>query len=274
MKKPKIIIICILITFLIAFIVNWIYCINTIEIKNYNFNSDKIDTSLRFVFISDLHNKEYGTKNCNLVSKIEEQNPDFIAVGGDMVTRYSEDIHVMKELLPQLAEIAPTYCVVGNHESYLADEIDFKSEIDSTGALLLDNESIEFEKDGETILVGGLSDYPFDEANVSEKLFWDEFKEEAKNQYSILLHHQPEFIKSFGYNSNIDLIMSGHTHGGQIQIPFVGGLIAPSQGLFPIFDKGEFDLGNTTLLISAGLGDVYPAPRINNCHDMIVVDIY
>lgn len=263
---------------MVGLIANWIYCVNTVEIKNYSYTTDKLDTNLKFVFISDLHNKEYGTKNCDLVNKIKEQNPDFIAVGGDMATRYSSDIRVMKELLTQLAEIAPTYCVLGNHELHLSNKIDFKSEIDSTGALLLDNKSIEFEKDGQVILVGGMTEYPFYEGyapdfDVPERYFWDEFKEQSKNQYSILLHHQPEYLKNIASDSNIDLIMCGHTHGGQFQLPFVGGVFAPNQGLFPEFDKGEFHLGDTIMIISAGLGDAYPAPRINNCHDMIVVEI-
>lgn len=273
MKKLKIFIICTAFACLFGLIANWIYCVNTIEIKKYSYSTDKLGTSLKFVFISDLHNREYGSQNCNLVTKIKEQKPDFIAVGGDMVSSHTVDDSVMKELLPQLAEIAPTYCIYGNHEFRLADEIDFASDINSTGALLLDNESIEFEKDEEIILIGGLSGYPFDEANESEKLFWDEFKENSKNQYSVLLHHQPEYIKSFGYNSGVDLIMCGHTHGGQIRLPFIGGVFAPNQGFFPTYDVGEFDLGNTKMIISAGLGDAYPAPRINNCHDMIVVEI-
>ena len=273
MKKLKIAIICIAFACLFGLIANWIYCVNTIEIKNYSYSTDKLGTSLKFVFISDLHNREYGSQNCKLVAKIKEQNPDFIAVGGDMVSSHTVDDSVMKELLPQLAEIAPTYCIYGNHEFRLADEIDFASDINSTGALLLDNESIEFEKDEEIILIGGLSGYPFDEANESEKLFWDEFKENSKNQYSVLLHHQPEYIANDLEGTDIDLVMCGHTHGGLVQIPFIGGLIAPNQWLFPKYDLGEYQFGNTKMIISSGLGISNPIPRINNCAEMTVVTI-
>ncbi len=276
-KMLKIIILSVLIV-AVATIIYGLYCSNTIEIKNYSLSSDKINSQVRFVFISDLHCKEYGDKNSDLVAKIKEQNPDFIAVGGDMVNKYSADDHVMRELLPQLAEIAPTYCVLGNHELALKDEIDFRNDINSTGAKLLDNESVTLEINGEKILLGGMSDFPYYEYNAPdydtpERYFWDNFKENSKNCYSILLHHQPEYLESIMQDSNVDLVMCGHTHGGAVQIPFVGGVFAPNQGFFPKYDKGEFDFDNTKMIISAGLGDAYPVLRLNNCPEITVVKI-
>ena len=276
-KMLKIIILSVLIV-AVATIIYGLYCSNTIEIKNYSLSSDKINSQVRFVFISDLHCKEYGNKNSDLVSKIKEQNPDFIAVGGDMVNKYSADDHVMRELLPQLAEIAPTYCILGNHELYIKDEIDFNNDIDSTGAKLLDNESVTLNINGEKILLGGISDFPYYEYNAPdfntpERYFWDEFKESSKDCYSILLHHQPEYLESIMQDSNVDLVMCGHTHGGAVQIPFVGGLFAPNQGFFPKYDKGEFDLYDTKMIVSAGLGDAYPILRMNNCPEITVVKI-
>ncbi len=253
-------------------------CSNTLEIKNYSITTDKLDTKVKFVFISDLHNKEYGENNIDLISKIKEQSPDFIAVGGDMVNKYSADDRVMKELLPNLVQTAPTYCVLGNHELTLAEQIDFKSDINSTGAKLLDNEAVTLNINGEEILLGGMSDFPYYEFNApdfetDERYFWEDFKERSKNCFSILLNHQPEYLSDITQDCNIDLIMCGHTHGGLIQIPFVGGLFAPNQGFFPKYDKGEFDLNGTKMIISAGLGDAYPVLRINNCPEITVVNI-
>lgn len=253
-------------------------CSNTLEIKNYSMTTDKLDTKVKFVFISDLHNKEYGENNIDLISKIKEQSPDFIAVGGDMVNKYSADDRVMKELLPNLVQTAPTCCVLGNHELTLAEQIDFKSDINSTGAKLLDNEAVTLNINGEEILLGGMSDFPYYEFNApdfetDERYFWEDFKERSKNCFSILLNHQPEYLSDITQDCNIDLIMCGHTHGGLIQIPFVGGLFAPNQGFFPKYDKGEFDLNGTKMIISAGLGDAYPVLRINNCPEITVVNI-
>lgn len=278
MKKTLKIIVLSVLFIAVTAIIYGLYCSNTLEIKNYSLSTDKINSQVRFVFISDLHCKEYGEKNSDLVAKIKEQNPDFIAVGGDMVNKYSADDHVMRELLPQLAEIAPTYCILGNHELILKDEIDFKNDINSTGAKLLDNESVTLEINGEKILLGGMSDFPYYEFNAPdfdtpERYFWDEFKENSKDCCSILLHHQPEYLNSIMQDSNVDLVMCGHTHGGAIQIPFVGGLFAPNQGFFPKYDKGEFDLYDTKMIVSAGLGDAYPILRMNNCPEISVVEI-
>lgn len=278
MKKSLKIILLSILTVAVVTVIYGLYCSNTLEVRNYTINSDKVNSQVRFVFISDLHCKEYGNKNSDLVAKIKEQNPDFIAVGGDMVNKYSADDHVMRELLPQLTEIAPTYCILGNHELALKDEIDFRNDIDSTDAKLLDNESVTLNINGEKILLGGMSDFPYYEYNAPgfdtpERYFWDEFKENSKDCYSILLHHQPEYLGSIMQDSNVDLVMCGHTHGGAIQIPFVGGVFAPNQGFFPKYDKGEFDLYNTKIIISAGLGDAYPVLRMNNCPEISVVEI-
>lgn len=278
MKKALKIIVLSILTVVIVTVIYGLYCSNTLEIKNYSLSTDKITSQVRFVFISDLHCKEYGNKNSDLVAKINEQNPDFIAVGGDMVNKYSADDHVMRELLPQLAEIAPTYCVLGNHELALIDEVDFKNDIDLTGAKLLDNESVTLNINGEKILLGGMSDFPYYEYNAPdydtpERYFWDEFNESSKNCYSILLHHQPEYLEGIMQDSKVDLVMCGHTHGGAVQIPFVGGVFAPNQGFFPKYDKGEFDLYDTKMIVSAGLGDAYPVLRMNNCPEISVVEI-
>ena len=278
MKKTLKIIILSLLALAVTSIIYGLYCSNTIKIKNYSISTDKLNTSAKFVFISDLHCKEYGDKNSELVSKIKEQNPLFIAVGGDMVNKYSSDDHVMRELLPQLADIAPTYCILGNHELILKDEINFKNDINSTSAKLFDNGMVTIEANGEKILLGGMSDFPYYEFNAPdydtpERYFWDDFKDKSKNCYSILLHHQPEYLESIMQDSNVDLVMCGHTHGGAVQIPFIGGLFAPNQGFFPKYDKGEFDLYDTKMIISAGLGDAYPVLRLNNCPEISVVEI-
>lgn len=278
MKKTLKIIILSLLALAVTSIIYGLYCSNTIKIKNYSISTDKLNTSTKFVFISDLHCKEYGDKNSELVSKIKEQNPLFIAVGGDMVNKYSSDDHVMRGLLPQLANIAPTYCILGNHELILKDEIDFKNDINSTGAKLLDNEMVTIETNGEKFLLGGMSDFPYYDFNAPdydtpERYFWEDFKDKSKNGYSILLHHQPEYLESIMQDSNVDLVMCGHTHGGAVQIPFAGGVFAPNQGFFPKYDKGEFDLYDTKMIISAGLGDAYPVLRLNNCPEISVVQI-
>lgn len=280
MKKFSIILGAIILVLFVTLVIWGIYCDNTIAITNYCVNNTKNDAKLKFVVITDLHNKEYGEKNADLAELVKEQNPDFIAVCGDMVNRGDSDTTKMKDVLEKLSKIAPTYCCLGNHERDNAAKFgtDFKSETNSTGAVLLDNEYIKFTKNGKSVLIGGMSDYPYYEFytpddDVPSRALWEEFAEKAKNNFTILLHHQPEYIAEDAKKTDIDLIVCGHTHGGQIQLPFIGGVIAPNQGLFPKYDKGEFDLDGTKMIVCAGLSNTVFIPRINNQVEIGVVTI-
>ena len=268
MKNFSIILGAIILALFVTLVIWGVYCDNTIAITNYCVNNTKNDAKLKFVVITDLHNKEYGEKNADLAELVKEQNPDFIAVCGDMVNRGDPDTTKMKDVLEKLSKIAPTYCCLGNHERDNAAEFgtDFKSETNSTGAVLLDNEYIKFTKNGKSVLIGGMSDYPYYEFytpddDVPSRTLWEEFAEKAKNNFTILLHHQPEYIAEDAKKTDIDLIVCGHTHGGQIQLPFIGGVIAPNQGLFPKYDKGEFDLDGTKMIVCAGLSNTVFIPR-------------
>lgn len=280
MKKFSIILGAIILALFVTLVIWGVYCDNTIAITNYCVNNTKNDAKLKFVVITDLHNKEYGEKNADLAELVKEQNPDFIAVCGDMVNRDDPDTTKMKDVLEKLSKIAPTYCCLGNHERDNAAKFgtDFKSETDSTGAVLLDNEYIKFTKNGKSVLIGGMSDYPYYEFytpddDVPSRTLWEEFAEKAKNNFTILLHHQPEYIAEDAKKTDIDLIVCGHTHGGQIQLPFIGGVIAPNQGLFPKYDKGEFDLDGTKMIVCAGLSNTVFIPRINNQVEIGVVTV-
>ncbi len=280
MKNFSIILGAIILALFVTLVIWGVYCDNTIAITNYYVNNTKNDAKLKFVVITDLHNKEYGEKNADLAELVKEQNPDFIAVCGDMVNRGDPDTTKMKDVLEKLSKIAPTYCCLGNHERDNAAKFgtDFKSETNSTGAVLLDNEYIKFTKNGKSVLIGGMSDYPYYEFytpddDVPSRTLWEEFAEKAKNNFTILLHHQPEYIAEDAKKTDIDLIVCGHTHGGQIQLPFIGGVIAPNQGLFPKYDKGEFDLDDTKMIVCAGLSNTVFIPRINNQVEIGVVTI-
>lgn len=280
MKNFSIILGAIILMLFVTLVIWGVYCDNTIAITNYCVNNTKNDAKLKFVVITDLHNKEYGEKNADLAELVKEQNPDFIAVCGDMVNRGDPDTTKMKDVLEKLSKIAPTYCCLGNHERDNAAKFgtDFKSETNSTGAVLLDNEYIKFTKNGKSVLIGGMSDYPYYEFytpddDVPSRTLWEEFAEKAKNNFTILLHHQPEYIAEDVKKTDIDLIVCGHTHGGQIQLPFIGGVIAPNQGLFPKYDKGEFDLDGTKMIVCAGLSNPVFIPRINNQVEIGVVTV-
>lgn len=278
MKKFLIISLIIFLILAITIILNGIYCNNHLEFINYKFSTDKLKTNIHFVVVSDQHNNEFGENNSELIDKIKSQNPDFVCVCGDMVTRGNTSTEVMKKFLSQLSELFPTYCVLGNHEQSMAQELDFTEIYKSTGATLLDDDYIEFKKDGEIIRIGGLTDYPYYEMyapdfNNRDALFWESFNKGSADNYTIMLHHQPEYIPGILADSNIDLVLCGHTHGGLVRIPFIGGLIAPNQGFLPEYDKGLFKFGNTNMVVGSGLAGAGLLPRVNNCAEITVIDV-
>lgn len=254
---------------------------NVLTVTEYNISTDKINCNFKIVLISDLHNKKFGKENKQLVNLIEKQNPDFIAVCGDMVTGFEDEKRPVLKLLPQLKKIAPVYYALGNHEREYEDFEELTADIKATGTSLLDNEMTTVDIDNsESIVIGGLTDFPYYDSdtpdfNNERRYFLDSFEDKTAKKYTILLAHQPEFFFwTYGLKEkDIDLVLSGHTHGGVVQIPFIGGLYAPNQGWFPQYDKGYFSSDTSNMIITSGLGNDVFVPRINNQPEVCVINI-
>ncbi len=277
-NKKILIFFVILFTLIIALICNIIYCYNTINVNYYNINTQKLKTNLRIAVISDLHIKDYGNNNEKLVEIIKGETPDIIAVLGDFTIKDSKNYDVVLNLMPHLVSIAPTYYVLGNHELPLIDTTDFVNDIKSTGVYMLINESIYFEKDGEEIIIGGIKQYPYydfesPDFENDERYFLDDFIKKEEKNFGILLCHYPEYFMWKFKEFNIDLMLCGHTHGGLIRIPFIGGFIAPEQGLFPKYDMGYFESDTAKMIVTSGLSTSNIIPRINNPGEVCIVDI-
>lgn len=272
------ILICILILGLIALISNIYISNNIITINTYQLETDKINTDLKIAFISDLHSKEFGKNNEELLNKIKEQQPDLVAVGGDMNLKESTDYSVCLSLMKELVNVAPVYYTLGNHELEILDNTDFVQDIKSAGVHLLINEMESFYKNGESITIGGIKNYPYFEQYApdfdnDENRFLHKYLNQESEHYSILLCHYPEcYLWKFN-QLNIDLMLSGHTHGGLVRIPFVGGLVAPEQGLFPKYDMGYFESDTAKMIITSGLGKSGFVPRINNQPEICIINI-
>lgn len=255
----------------------------TIKSKNPN--------NLRIALVSDLHER----KADDILELLRGSKPDIIAIAGDTLERYSCDepeepvkINVIKEavfvcaycinrvfrfffgnknpavtensyrFLREATRLAPVYMSLGNHEERLSDE-DFKF-LSENNICLLDNEDTEFVFNNQRILIGGLSsDY--------DEEWLDRFSQ--KQGYKILLCHHPEYFDPIIKPTDINLTLSGHTHGGQIRI-FGKGVLASSVGFFPKYDRGVFD---NRLVVSAGCSNTVAIPRINNPRELVVITI-
>lgn len=257
-----------------------IYQNKNLMINEIMIRSEKIPRSFsgyRIAQISDLHNAEFGKDNEILVRKVKESHPDIIVFTGDAIDSYHTNINITLDFVKEVMKIAPCYYVSGNHEARI-DELDgFLKSLSNLGVTVLRNESVLLEKNDETISLLGIddpsfkTDYLFGE---EEKLINDILLEQMKQVvgYTILISHRPELFDVYVLNG-LDLVLTGHAHGGQLRIPFIGGLIAPGQGLFPKYDEGVYSLNDTHMVVSRGVGNSIIPFRINNRPEIVVIEL-
>lgn len=245
-------------------------------VREYEVSSEKIEAPIRMVVVSDLHSTLHGEGQKNLLIMIEEQAPDLILLAGDIVDD-KEPEEPAKLFLEKVAKIAPTYYVMGNHEiwSRKADEIRMMAK--DFGVNVLENEMRLIEVKGQLIALFGIDDpeslkYEDVEYESWDKILWSMWEKHKEGTFSILLSHRFEKVDEYNL-FDYDLIVAGHSHGGQVRIPFVlNGLLTPNQGLFPDYAGGEYKLnGTTTMIVSRGLV-VNAIPRIFNPPEVVVID--
>ena len=285
MKKGKrkvklIILLCIILIGLTLVI--WTMWGNTaLVVSEFSISSDRLPVpfaGFRIAQVSDLHNAEFGENNAKLLQLLCECQPDMIAITGDLIDANHTDIETALAFANEAVKIAPVYYVSGNHEARCSEYDTLKTGLESAGVIVLADEAVYLERDGETIAILGLADPDFsikgdlfDEipAMVSTKL---NGLLEQETAYSVLLSHRPELFETYAA-CDVDLVLSGHAHGGQFRLPFVGGLIAPNQGLFPKYDAGLFTKGNTNMIVSRGIGNSIIPIRFNNRPEIVLIEL-
>ena len=235
-------------------------------------------SGFRIAQVSDLHNAEFGEGNEKLLQMLSGCDPDIIVITGDLVNANHTDIDVALDFADKAVKIAPTYYVTGNHEAVISRYDVLKSGLETAGVMVLEDEAISLERNGDSITLIGLSD---SDATIKGDLFGEvpamvstklHSLMEGNSGYTVLLSHRPELFETYVSN-NIDLVLSGHAHGGQFRLPFVGGLIAPNQGLFPKYDAGLYTDGNTNMVVSRGIGNSIIPIRFNNRPEIVVVTL-
>ena len=254
-----------------------------LTLRTYGVETDKIPQGgrVRIVAVTDLHSHIYGKDQQPLIDMINKQQPDIIALVGDIADDEEPDdgTHL---LLEGISGIAPAYYVSGNHE-YWSDNYDrIKNMMESYGVTVLDNESEDIIVNGTRLCISGVDDpYMFDytedadylEMGDEDELFQHRFANLDDGVLNVLLAHRPELIELYR-QYGFDLILSGHTHGGQIRLPLlINGLFAPDQGWFPKYAGGRYDIGGKTLIVSRGLSFNDLVPRVFNPPEVVVVDI-
>lgn len=256
-----------------AFVALIIYaCNDDLTVRYYEIESKKIQDNIRVAFITDLHSCYYGKSQTELLSCIDEQHPDVILFGGDIVDDKLPNKNAVI-VLKSLAEKYPCYYVSGNHE-YRSGKIDtIKQMIEGYGIIILEGQSEQATINEQLINICGV-----DDADIGERKFMRQI-ENAGNQiepklFTIFMAHRPEYIDTY-LHYDFDLILSGHAHGGQWRIPgIMNGLLAPNQGFFPKYAGGEYQFKDKTFIVSRGLAkESTRIPRIFNPPELVIVDI-
>ena len=247
------------------------------RIRFYQEISEKVSRNIRFAVISDLHNREYGDDNEELISDLRALKPDLILFLGDMVIREEDDYRPMLNLVSALTEIAPCYGVLGNHESermYYGSDKTLPEAFESAGLKLLRNSLEAVEVGGESVQLIGVEGTAYGFETYGGRDFMEK-AEIIPSSYSVLMTHIPILFETALSGYDFDLGLAGHVHGGIVRIPFLGGLFSDEEGFFPKFSAGAYTLERQqTLIISAGLGDSKPfPPRINNTPELLVIDV-
>ena len=279
-QKRKKWMICLII--IMIFSALWIYWGNrSIQVTNIRVTDEFIPEQFNgftIVHVSDLHNAQFGENQHILLEKISDANPDIIVITGDLIDSNHTNVEVAMEFVEGASELAPIYYVTGNHEAWSNDYPILREQLEQNDVSVLEDETVFLAQGENTIQLIGLADPDF---TLPNDLFGE--KEAIINKklqdividnsyYSILLSHRPEPIEVYANNS-INLVLSGHAHGGQFRIPFVGGIVAPDQGFLPKYTAGKYVVGRTQMVVSRGLGNSIIPIRINNRPELVVIEL-
>lgn len=246
-----------------------------IEVNEFTLEA-AVGQSIKIAVLSDLHGCNPALDK-SIAQLVSEQLPDVIFLTGDMLNADSENAQELCVLVEELCRIAPVYFSFGNHElDYIeAGSTDLRALLEAAGAAVMELSYSDIEINGAKLRIGGMYEYAFGlPIDEDVRIFLSDF--EDTDSYKIMLSHRPDsFI--FGDASSvwsIDLVISGHNHGGQLVLPFLGGLYGGDQGFFPEYTHGIYEKDNIRLAITSGLGSHgEKLPRFNNPPEIMVLNI-
>lgn len=241
-----------------------------LETTHYTYETEQLGVDLdgyRIVQISDLHNVKFGKNNQKLVDRIRECEPDMIVLTGDLVDSNHTNVDRVVQFVDEIVKICPVYYVTGNHEYWL-DTSEYEKLMDglvSAGVVILDNQVVEISRGDAKFRLVGLDDKSLADGTL-EALLSDE------KELTVVLAHEPQYLARYA-GTGVDLVLSGHAHGGQFRLPFVGGIVAPDQGFLPEYTAGEYYMNGTEMIVSRGLGNSVIPVRLFNYPEIVCVDL-
>lgn len=253
-----------------------------VEVNTYTVDSEKINHNINIAIISDVHDMHCKIKD-KVINQLEELHPDLILCVGDIIDSDSENDKDMIDFLTQLNEISEVYMSIGNHETmyYQTHNQDIK-QLETIGIHLLEEDYKDIYINNEQIRIGGMYAFAFGSGNALIT------KEDMQNNstyqfltdmcktsnFKLMMAHRPDsFTYGDAYKWDLDLIVSGHNHGGQMILPGIGGLYAPEEKWMPKYDYGQYSLGKQTLLLTRGVSSCGKIPRFNNSCEIMQIKL-
>ncbi len=236
----------------------------------------------RIALLSDLHGRDWGGR---LVDRIKAEKPDVIVMCGDMVGENDEDFSDLKKLSEELAEIAPSFFVTGNHETPLNYELRqhdgrrvsalnmLYASLKEAGVTPLINAPYVINRGDDSITLFGMEtpqEFYFEDELTGEMLkgLFGQFKADG---FTILLAHDPRPFAAYA-QWGAELTLAGHMHGGVVRLPFIGGVLSPDRTLFPEYAGGQYEMNGKRMIVGRGLGQA-GAPRFLNPSELCVITL-
>lgn len=253
-----------------------------LKISRYQIKSGKIPkefNNFKIVHLSDFHSHVFIGHNNKIVAKINEESPDIIVMTGDMVNKYDNKFDRFLELAEALGKKYKVYYIVGNHEQRLKQQ-DLKfilNKLMKFGIEILDDKKVTIKRDKALINIYGinipLSFYRIRHrpTNIDE-IINSKLRRCNSEEYNILLAHNPLYFDKYARHS-VNLVLSGHVHGGMIRVPFIGGLLSPERTFFPKYCSGVYKINHKKLVVSRGIGHSKPLFRILNMPEILSITL-
>lgn len=248
---------------------------HTLSVTEYDIYDARLPQSFdgfKIVQLSDLHGAEFGKENSRLIEAVRREKPDIIAVTGDIISS-SDDLPAAEALVTALAEICDVYFVSGNHDFGSGEMSRLSDVLEKAGIKYLSNEYVLPEKERESIVLAGVEDPNSWEDMMSPEGLAESMAAEHPDKFRILLAHRNDWCEKYPALP-VDLILCGHGHGGIVRLPGIGGIFGTGRTLFPEYDAGLFHSGSYDMIVSRGLGNSVPIPRILNRPEIITVNLF
>ena len=278
-KKLKISLLILSIIIVAIIICVYVSC-NVLTVSQYTIYSDKLPKEFdgyKIVQISDLHNKYYGKDGNELLKEIDKISPNIVVMTGDMVNSKDEDYTIFFDIVHNISKKYDTYYIFVNHEEDLSQENKDKI-IDKLGLydvhVFVNNKESIYINDQKINIYGLSRQLKTDNDNEIENIYVLKglLKDVNIREYNILLAHNPLYFEEYA-KYNVDLVLSGHIHGGIIRLPIIGGLLSPEQSFMPQYSKGEYNLENSKMIVNAGIGIGRLPIRLFNPLDISLIEL-